>query len=105
MKKWNCCLYLLLPFFGWSEPLSNESDLTAIEQEIQMFKNRLQDIQTKEMNEQVQGQGLMIGDWDAYAKELMLVREQENEEKKIQLKIQQLEERKAELIKTQSQSQ
>lgn len=104
MKKWILCLSFFLPFFGWSENVAPESDLTQIEQEIQMLKDRLQQMQIKEISEEVKGQGLMIADWDAYAKEIELIREQDKEEKNIRLKIQQLEERKAHLMNSRSSS-
>ncbi len=104
MKKWILYLSFFLPFFGWSEVLSNEKKLTLIEHEMKVLKERLKQIQTQEIEEEVKGQGLMIADWEAYAKELELIRKQENEEKKLRLKIQQLEEQKSNLINSQSQT-
>lgn len=104
MDKWIlyfCCLLLL---WGCSETASSSSqgELTVIEQEIQLLKDRLHRIQIEEMKEEVEAQELMIADWDAYAKELEFIRKLEEEEKQIQFKIQELQERKANLIKSHS---
>lgn len=99
MNKWILYLCCILPFCGWSEQASNVSKSSEIDKEIQVLNQRLDQIQVKEMKEEVESQGLMIADWDAYAKEVELIRKQEEEEKYIQMKIKELEERKAELLK------
>ncbi len=102
MNKWILCLCSLLPFCSWSAASSPSSELEMIEEELQVFKDRLYQHRLKEMKEEVEGQGLMIADWDAYAKELQLIRKQEEEDNQIKQQIKKLEERKAYLIKQQT---
>ncbi len=103
MNKWILCIFSLLPFNG--QATSTQSELKMVEEEMHVLKKHLHQNQLKEMNEEVEGQGLMIADWDAYARQLEFIRKQEEEDRKIQMQIQYLEQRKAELLKQQTQSQ
>lgn len=82
--------------------LPSHSELKIIEEELQALKKRLHQNQLKEMKEEVKGQELMIADWDAYAQELQLIRKQEEEDRYIQMQIQNLEQRKSLLLNQQT---
>jgi hypothetical protein len=99
MNKWMILCMLSLLFLDGQATLSPQSELKMVEEEIRALKKRLHQDQLREMKEEVGGQGLMIADWDAYAQELQLVRKQEEEDNHIQMQIQNLELRKAQLLK------
>jgi small-conductance mechanosensitive channel len=98
MNKW--ILGLLILGFSDVEAArsTSQNELKKIEEEIQVLKNRLSQDQMKEMNQDVESQGLMIGDWDAYADAVQLIRQQEERNHQIQQQINKLEERKASLV-------
>lgn len=104
MNKWILCLCCFLPFFSWSETPSVQNELETVEEEIQALKESLSQERLVETNEEVKGQEEMIADWDAYAQTLERVRKQEEKDRQIQAQIQQLENRKAQLIQQQAQS-
>lgn len=101
MKKWILCVICILPLSTWAETAFEQSELVAIEHEILALKVRLHRDRLKELKEEVKGQGLMIADWEAYAHELELIREQKKEDNQLELQIKKLEERKAQLHKKQ----
>lgn len=104
MNKWIFCLLSVLPCYIIAETASSPSELQTIDQEIQLLKSRLHKNQMEEMREDVEGQGLMIADWDAYAKDVQQIRKIENDSEMIREQIKKLEERKAYLIQQQSES-
>jgi len=104
MNKLILYLLCLLPFYMMADPSSAQTELKVIEEKIQALKNLLQENQTTEMDEEVRGQGLMIADWDAYAKDLQKVDKVEERDRVIRLDIQKLEERRSSLMKDQIQS-
>jgi hypothetical protein len=104
MIKWILCACCFHSLWAWAENPSPYNELSAIEQQIHVLKERWHQINLLEMKEEVKGQGLMIADWEAYSQELQLIRQQEHEDHQIELKIKKLEERKAELLKKQQQT-
>jgi chromosome segregation ATPase len=99
LKKRMLCACCLLPFIGWSaETASTQEELMAIEKEIQTLEERWHQINLKEMKEDVEGQGLMIADWEGYRRQLELIRQQEKEDDQIERRIKELEKRKAQLL-------
>lgn len=96
------CFLSFLPFYLTAIPLSVSHDVKSIDEEIHALKNQLNKNRVNEMNEEVEGQRFMIADWDAYAKDFQHIRKMEEEDKQIIQRIQMLEERKAHLIKMQT---
>lgn len=103
MNQWIFCVFCLLPLLTLAETSSVQGELAEINLEILALKKHLHHDRLEEMKEEVTGQGLMIADWEAYARELELIRQQELEDKQIEAQIKKLEERKAQLLKTASQ--
>lgn len=102
MKNWMFCLLSFLPFYLLAIPSPLPNDVKAIDEEIQILKSRLNSNRVEEMNEEVDGQGLMIGNWGGYAKDLEHIHQLEEDDKQTVQKIKILEERKANLIKLQT---
>ncbi len=101
-KYWMLCLCYVFPLVVLNaETLSQQDELKAIEEEIQVLKKRWHQINLKEMKDEVEGQGLMIADWEGYRRELEQIRQLEKEDDQIEQRIKKLEERKIELIKQQ----
>jgi hypothetical protein len=103
MNKWIFYLLSLLPFYAIAEASPYQSEVQTIDQEIQSLKSRLHKNQAAEMKKEVEGQGLMIADWNAYAKDIEQIRKLEDQDELIRKQINKLEERKAYLIQQQSQ--
>ncbi len=89
----------LSPFGAWSEIAPVQTELATIEKKIEVLKERLHQDRLTEMDEEVKGQGYMIGNWNAYGKELELIQKQEAVDKQIEVELKQLEQRRAELLK------
>lgn len=99
LKKGMLCACCLLPLVSWSaETTSTQDELMAIERELQTLEERWHQINLKEMKEDVEGQGLMIADWEGYRRQLELIRQQEKEDDQIEARIKELEKRKAQLL-------
>jgi len=105
MNKWILWVCFLMPFCGWSVVIPEYMELVAIEEEVRALQDRLNQHQLEEMNEEVEGQRYMIGDWDVYGQELEHVRKQQEEDNQIKSQIQKLEQRKAALLKPQTKNQ
>lgn len=104
MKKWILYLLCLMPISGMAETTSSmQSELNQLNSEIQSLKNQLKKIRFEEMKEDVDGQGLMIADWDAYAQDVEQLHSLGQNERQIVQQIKRLEERKASLLQQQSQ--
>lgn len=100
MKKQIFILLGLVPFLSAAAVGSSFQDqLNGIDQKIEVLTKELEEIRVKELSEEVKGQGLMMADWSAYAKEVELIRKLEIKEDEIQLQIDRLQEVKANLIK------
>ena len=98
MNKWIFCLLPILPVMIWATPLDSQEELKAIEKEIQILKDRLHHNRMEEMKGEIEGQGLMISDWSAYAKDLEHIHQLEKKDEEIQQRIRELEERKDHLF-------
>lgn len=102
---WICCWLFFCTFCSWeslwgSSANSHDSnELLLIEQKIKILKERLHESNLQEMVEETEGQKFMLGDWEAYSKQLTDIRKQNEEEHKIELEIERLEKRKIELEK------
>lgn len=95
MNKRIICLLSLLPFYAIAAASPLQSELQMIDREIESLKSRLQKNETAEMKREVEGQGLMIADWEAYAKDVEQIRKLEEQDEQIRQQIKKLEERKA----------
>ena len=88
----------LFPWMAWSEvPSPSQKDVKVLEQKIGELQARLENLRLKEMDQDVQGQGLMIDDWEAYRKDVEQVRQSEQEENQIQREIEKLKQQKEQL--------
>lgn len=92
LKKNMLFIFCLLPLLGWAQ---NPND--AIDQKIQVLKERLKEEHLKEMDEDVQGQGLMIADWEKYRKDVEQIRKTNDKAQQLQKEIEQLELQKSQL--------
>src|SRR5690242_16346840 len=104
MIKWIFCLLNLLPCSIIAAALPSQSEVQMIDQEIQELNSQLHKNQIERMREEVEGQGLMIADWNAYAEDVQQIRKLEEQDEKIRQKMHKLEGRKAYLIQQQSQT-
>lgn len=71
--------------------------VSEIDEELFKLKQQLKDYQLKAVDEQVQGQGLMIADWAAYSQDIQKIKEDELHIRQIKEQIKQLEQKKAQL--------
>jgi hypothetical protein len=69
------------------------------EQKIKALKSQLHKLQMIEMREEVKGQGLSIGDWEGYNKELQIIRQQYDKQRQLLDQLEKLELRQAKLVK------
>lgn len=76
-----------------AETASKQVEQIRLEEEIQVLKEQWHQINLKQLKEEVKGQGLMIADWENYARELEQIREQEKEDDQIEVQIKKLEAR------------
>ena len=91
---------ILLPLAGWALELSDkQKELKAIDQEIHELKTRESQIDVKTMEEDIESQKYMIANWKNYAEEVEQIHRKENEERKIELRIKELEKYKDKLLK------
>lgn len=104
MNKWIFCLLGWLPICLIAQSASFEKEMKGIEAHIQILKERLNVNQREQIKEEMRGEGLMIADWEAYGRDLQHVRQLEQRELEIRHEIQQLEERRAVLMKHQIES-
>jgi queuine/archaeosine tRNA-ribosyltransferase len=106
MNKWILSFFCIVPFWTSAELLSSseQNELSTINHEILALKKKLHHDHLLEMKEEVKGQGLLIGNWEAYSHELELIRQQKEEDDLIELQIKKLEERKAQLLNKEQQS-
>ncbi|WP_068466758.1 hypothetical protein [Candidatus Protochlamydia phocaeensis] len=79
-------------------------ELASIEEQIASLKKRLHDAHLQEMQEEVEGQGLMIADWEAYSREIQKIKQKEEEIEHLQKQLEELQQRKNYLLKQSSQS-
>ncbi len=102
--KWIRLMTLLLPMMGWAQDSSSQESsqqLNEIEHELTILKKKMHDTHVKELNDEVQGQGYMIADWQAYSREVQEIKDLKDQERQLQIRIDHLERRKAALIKQQ----
>ena len=76
----------------------NKTKKEKIEKEIEVLKHQYHALEMKEMKENVEGQEMMIADWQAFAKNVEQIRQDEEVKKEMQAKIKHLEEEKAHLL-------
>lgn len=79
---------------------SQKNDLKVIEKQIDELKAKLAQLRFDEMNQETSDQKYMIADWEKYAKDTELIRQKDLLEQRLTKQIQELEKRKAELIKS-----
>jgi len=82
-----------------SHALDYRDEVHQIDQEIQHLQDQLHSDYQKEMKEEVESQKYMIADWEAYSSELQQVKHQKHEERIIKRQIEQLYQRKTQLLK------
>lgn len=101
--KWVGLMILLLPVMGWTQDSASQTPqkLGEIEQELTILKKQMHELQVKELNDEVEGQGYMIADWPAYSREVQEIKDLKEQEKLLQQNIDHLERRKAALLKQQ----
>lgn len=92
--------YCIFSFCGCVRLLAGgDNELVIIEQKIEALKERLSDNRLVQMSEEVEGQEMMIADWDAYSRELQRIQKKQEEDKSIENQIRVLEQHKAWLLK------
>lgn len=79
--------------------MASEPQLETVDKEIERLKEQLYNYYREEMKEDIEGEGLMIADWQAYAKRLEIVRKEQKEVEKTQAQIKLLEDKRVELLK------
>ncbi len=72
--------------------------ITSIDKKIGELREEIHKEQLVEMQEEVDGQGLMIADWQAYGQEVMKIKKNELKTNRLQKKIDELEQRKQALL-------
>lgn len=73
-------------------------ELIENKHKIKVLKAQLHKLQLVEMREEVEGQGLSIGDWEGYSKELQTIRQQYDKQRELLDQLEKLELHQAELI-------
>ena len=92
MKPWVMGMACLLSTGGCCEAHQGDQYAKkAIEREIQALKERQHRLRSSEMDEEVEAQGWMIADWEKYGRDVELIRQQQEEDKEINQRIQELE--------------
>ena len=85
---------LSFPILGYS----SESEIEALDSQIEALKARLKEERLQEMKEEVEGQEWFVADWEKYQSEVQLIKKKQEEESEIKQQIENLEKRKKELI-------
>lgn len=98
MRKWIAYLCCMLPLSIGAQLPHKEKELESIDLQIQNLQKKLHSDELQEMKKEMEGQGLMIADWDAYAEEIQWIRKENEEEKKIREEIEALKKRKSLLL-------
>lgn len=88
---------LCLPLYLFGEKADDL--IQAIDKKIAELREEMHKEQLVEMQEEVEGQGLMIADWPAYGQEVMRIRKNEIKNSRFQKKIDELEQHKQALLK------
>ncbi len=100
--KWIGFMTLLLPMMGWAQDSVSQQtsqQLGEIEQKLTILKKKMHEMQVKELNDEVEGQGYMIADWQAYSREVQEIKDLKEQERQLKAHIDHLERRKAALLK------
>lgn len=105
------CLSLLGSVQAYNGPFDQPNDssyhemndlnreLIENKHKIKALKAQLHKLQLVEMKEAVEGQGLSLGDWEGYSRELQDIRQVYDKQREILDEMEKLEVRQAELIK------
>lgn len=92
-----------LPMLMWGKmDQPHSSSIVEVDEKIAELNRTLHKYYLQEMYEEVEGQGLMIADWEKYGQEVKRIRKKEEEIQLIQEEIHQLEQRKAQLLQEHS---
>lgn len=81
---------LLATSFLCAEPVT----VYDLDQEIQSLRKELHHYELKKVDEQVDGQGLMIADWEAYGRDIQRVKEDQDKIIELQKRIETLQKKK-----------
>lgn len=79
-------------------PSSEQSQILAIDVEMQQLHSRIHDLRLKILNLQVESQTLLISDWEAYTKKIQESERDEDTVNKLELQLKALTVKKQELL-------
>ncbi len=104
VNQWILFIYCFLSIFICSKicleiNVIYATDCMRIENEIKILKDQLYQEQLKKMNEEVDNQEYMIGDWETYSQKTQVIHQLKEKDRQIQLQIEELEKHKALLMR------